>query len=173
MADKHTKEVRSMNMSHIGSKNTKPEQKVRKYLFSCGLRYRKNVKDLPGSPDIVFPKYRTIVFVNGCFWHGHEGCKYYTVPKTNMEFWINKIRRNRKRDHEVCQRLSSMGWHCITIWECELKPYDRERTLESLAFTLNKIFLQDHSIRRYEIPEDKPIMAAEEVTDEYGKEDKE
>ena len=76
-------------------------------------------------------------------------------------------------DHEVCQRLSSMGWHCITIWECELKPYDRERTLESLAFTLNKIFLQDHSIRRYEILEDKPTMAAEEVTDEYGKEDKE
>ena len=84
MADKHTKEVRSMNMSHIGSKNTKPEQKVRKYLFSCGLRYRKNVKDLPGSPDIVFPKYRTIVFVNGCFWH-HHNCERFAWPSTNKK----------------------------------------------------------------------------------------
>ncbi len=173
MSDTHTPQQRHANMAAIHGKDTKPELVVRKWLWNHGYRYRLNHPRLPGRPDIVLRKYRTCIFVNGCFWHGHEGCKYYTVPKTNMEFWINKIRRNRERDHEVCQRLSSMGWHCITIWECELKSYDRERTLESLAFTLNKIFLQDHSIRRYEIPAEKSTMAAEEVTDEYGKEDKE
>ena len=173
MSDTHTPQQRHANMAAIHGKDTKPELVVRKWLWNHGYRYRLNHPRLPGRPDIVLRKYRTCIFINGCFWHGHEGCKYYTVPKTNMEFWINKIRRNRKRDHEVCQRLSSMGWHCITIWECELKPYDRERTLESLAFTLNKIFLQDHSIRRYEIPAEKSTMAAEDVTDEYGKEDKE
>ena len=116
---------------------------------------------LPGKPDIVLRKYRTCILVNGCFWHGHEGCKYYVMPKSNTQFWQNKIRRNRERDHEVLHRLAEMGWHTIVIWECELKPAVREKTLESLAFTLNHIFLEDHHIRRYELPEEKPAMVAE------------
>ena len=169
MKDTCTPQQRHANMAAIHGKDTKPEIIVRKWLWSHGYRYRLNHPRLPGKPDIVLRKYRTCIFVNGCFWHGHEGCKYYTIPKTNMEFWVNKIRRNRERDHEVCQKLALMGWHCITIWECELKSCNREDTLESLAFTLNRIFLQDHSIRRYEIPADKSTMAAEEVTDKYGK----
>lgn len=128
MADKHTKEVRSMNMSHIGSKNTKPEQKVRKYLFSCGLRYRKNVKDLPGSPDIVFPKYRTIVFVNGCFWH-HHNCERFAWPSTNKKYWYNKINRNVERDRENKERLEKDFWNVLIIWECELKKSVAEKIL--------------------------------------------
>jgi len=106
--------------------------------------------------------------VNGCFWHGHEGCKYYTVPKTNTEFWVNKVKRNKERDNKVQHQLASMGWHSITIWECELKAAKRESTLESLAFTLNKIYLQDHSTRRYETLEEEPMMAAEDILDGYG-----
>lgn len=131
MADKHTKEVRSMNMSHIGSKNTKPEQKVRKYLFSCGLRYRKNVKDLPGSPDIVFPKYRTIVFVNGCFWH-HHNCERFAWPSTNKKYWYNKINRNVERDRENKERLEKEFWNVLIIWECELKKSVAEKNLDKL-----------------------------------------
>lgn len=131
MADKHTKEVRSMNMSHIGSKNTKPEQKVRKYLFSCGLRYRKNVKDLPGRPDIVFPKYRTIVFVNGCFWH-HHNCKRFVWPLTNKKYWYNKINRNVERDRENKERLEKDFWNVLIIWECELKKSVAEKNLDKL-----------------------------------------
>lgn len=148
-------------MSRIAGKDTKPEELVRKYLFSKGFRYRKNVRKLPGTPDLVLPKYRTVIFVNGCFWHGHEGCKYYVVSKSNTQFWQDKVRRNRERDHEVLHRLAEMGWHTIVIWECELKPAVREKTLESLAFTLNHIFLEDHHIRRYELPEEKPAMVAE------------
>lgn len=131
MADKHTKEVRSMNMSHIGSKNTKPEQKVRKYLFSCGLRYRKNVKDLPGRPDIVFPKYRTIVFVNGCFWH-HHNCERFAWPLTNKKYWYNKINRNVERDRENKERLEKDFWNVLIIWECELKKSVAEKNLDKL-----------------------------------------
>ena len=159
--DKMTPEQRHHCMSSIRSKNTKPEMVVRRYLFSRGFRFRVNVKRLPGTPDIVLRKYRTVIFVNGCFWHGHEGCKYYVVPKSNTQFWQDKIRRNQERDHEVLHRLAEMGWHTIVIWECELKPAVREKTLESLAFTLNHIFLEDHHIRRYELPEEKPAMVAE------------
>ena len=99
---------------------------------------------------------------------GHEGCKYYRTPKTNTDFWINKVRRNKERDHKVCQKLALMGWHSITIWECELKLSKRERTLESLTFTLNKIFLQDYRIKKYEISEEKLTMVAEDIADKYG-----
>lgn len=119
--DKHSKEVRSYNMSQIRSTNSKPEIMVRKYLFSKGLRYRKNVKTLPGKPDIVLPKYKTIVFVNGCFWHGHKNCKYFVMPKSNIEFWNEKISRNVKRDEEIHRKLSAAGWNVIVVWECELK----------------------------------------------------
>lgn len=150
-------------MAAIHGKNTKPEAIVRKWLWGRGYRYRLNHPRLPGKPDIVMRKYRTYIFVNGCFWHGHEGCRYYTKPKTNTEFWVNKVKRNKERDKTVKHQLTSMGWHSITIWECELKSAKREKNLESLAFTLNKIFLQDHSVKQDEILETEPMMAAEEM----------
>lgn len=131
-------------MAAIRGKNTKPEIIVRKGLFKRGFRYRLNLKRLIGHPDIVLRKYRTCIFVNGCFWHGHEGC--CKIPSTNKEFWEAKIRRNKERDIETQKELAKMGWHCITVWECELKPKVREKTLDSLAYTLNHIFLQDHTI---------------------------
>ena len=155
-------------MAAIHGKDTKPEIVVRRYLWRHGFRYRLNHPRLPGKPDIVMRKYRTCIFGNGCFWHGHEDCRYYTVPKTNTQFWLNKVQRNKERDVKVQHELAAMGWHSITIWECELKPKVREKTLESLAYTLNRIFLQDHSIRRYKIPEEEPMMAAEEVIVGYG-----
>ena len=146
MPDRMTIEQRHNNMVAIRGKDTKPEILVRKFLWARGFRYRLNHPRLPGKPDIVLRKYRTCILVNGCFWHGHEGCKYYVVPKSNTQFWQDKIRLNQERDHEVLHRLAEMGWHTIVIWECELKPAVREKTLESLAFTLNHIFLEDHHI---------------------------
>ena len=149
-------------MAAIRSRDTKPEMVVRKYLWSRGFRYRVNNPRLPGHPDIVLRKYHTCIFVNGCFWHGHEGCKYYRVPKTNTEFWERKISRNRERDREEQKQLARMGWHCITVWECELKGERREKTLESLEYTLNHIFIQDRDLR-YRLPEGEVMgMAAEE-----------
>lgn len=130
--DEHSKETRSYNMSMIKSSGTKPEETVRKYLFSKGLRYCKNVKTLPGKPDIVLPKYKTIVFVNGCFWHRHKGCKYFVMPKTNVEFWTEKITKNIARDEITYKKLQNMGWNVIVIWECELKKDKRNNTLECL-----------------------------------------
>ncbi len=134
--DNHTKEVRSYNMSRIKSINSKPEELVRKYLFSQGLRYRKNVKRLPGKPDIVLSKYKTIVFVNGCFWHGHKGCRYFVMPKSNTEYWNKKIDNNVKRDELVYQQLSELGWNILVVWECELKSDKRENTLEYLYYNI-------------------------------------
>ena len=159
--DKLTKEQRHRCMASIRGKGTKPEITVRKFLFSRGFRYRLNHPRLPGRPDIVLRKYRTVIFVNGCFWHGHEGCKHYVVPKSNTEFWIAKIERNRARDIDEQHELAAMGWHCITVWECQLKPAIRTNTLKSLVYTLNRIYLQDHRIRRYELPEEESAMAAE------------
>lgn len=167
MTDKLTPIQRHKNMAAIKSKDTKPEMVVRRYLWGHGFRYRLNHPRLPGKPDIVMRKYRTCIFVNGCFWHGHEGCCYYTIPKTNTEFWVNKVKRNKERDLKVQHELAAMGWHSITIWECELKPVKREGTLESLAYTLNKIFLQDRTVKRYEIPEEESMIAAEDVPTTY------
>jgi len=130
--DNHTKEIRSYNMSRIRSTNTKPEELVRKFLFSKGLRYRKNVRDLPGKPDIVFPKYKTVIFVNGCFWHKHDGCGKFVWPSSNTEYWKNKITKNVERDAKNQLNLETMGWRVIVVWECELKRETRERTLENL-----------------------------------------
>ena len=130
--DVHDKETRSYNMSCIKGKNTKPEEIVRKYLFSHGFRYRKNDKRLPGTPDIVLPKYKTVIFVNGCFWHGHEGCRYFVVPKTNTEFWVNKIETNKQRDHKKINDLHALGWKVIIVWECQLKPKRLNNTLQEL-----------------------------------------
>lgn len=131
MADTHSKEVRSKNMSHIRSINTKPEETVRKYLFSRGLRYRKNVRKLPGCPDIVLPKYKTVVFVNGCFWHMHD-CGRFVWPSTNKEYWSKKINRNVERDAENYRILSEQGWKVLVIWECQLKNKVANENLENL-----------------------------------------
>ena len=169
--DKLTKVQRHRCMASIHSKNTKPELLVRKFLFSRGFRYRLNHPRLPGHPDIVMRKYRTVIFVNGCFWHGHTGCKYFVLPKSNTVFWEAKIIRNRARDKEEQRRLAAMGWHCVTVWECQLKPAVRMQTLESLAYTLNHIFLQDHSVPHYRLPDDDELsMAAEpDVASDYGR----
>ena len=132
MADNHSKEVRSMNMSHIRSTNSKPEEIVRKYLFSQGFRYRKNVKKLPGCPDIVLTKYRTVIFVNGCFWHKHD-CPRFVWPSSNQDYWRPKILRNVERDQKNTEKLISLGWRVITVWECELKKATCENRLKQLC----------------------------------------
>ena len=134
--DKHSKETRSYNMSMIKSAGTKPEEMVRKYLFSRGLRYRKNVRLLPGKPDIVLRKYKTVVFVNGCFWHGHSNCKYFVMPKSNVDFWQEKISRTVMRDNEAYEKLADLGWNVLTIWECQLKKNYREKSLEYLYYNI-------------------------------------
>ena len=165
-----TPEQRHKNMAAIRASSTKPEIIVRKYLWGHGFRYRLNHKRLPGKPDIVLRKYRTCIFVNGCFWHKHEGCKYFVIPKTRTEFWLNKVNRNQERDIEVKKKLASMGWHSITIWECELKPNKKDATLQSLVYTLSKILLQDHKVKRHELPgEETPMMVADNYEIEYGK----
>ena len=162
--DHLTPQQRHKTMAAIRGKDTKPEMIVRKGLWSKGFRYRLNSPRLPGHPDMVLKKYRTCIFVNGCFWHGHEGC--CKIPNTNRDFWVAKIKRNQERDVETQKRLAEMGWHCITIWECELKPSKREQTLKSLAFTLNKIWLEEHAVIGKPYPkleeEDGILKAAED-----------
>jgi DNA mismatch endonuclease, patch repair protein len=133
MADVHEPRVRSYNMSQIKSKNTKPEMLVRKFLFSKGLRFRIHDKKLPGKPDIVLKKYNTVIFIHGCFWHGHKGCKYFVVPKTRTEWWLEKINKNALNDAKNSEELIRNGWNTLTIWECELKPSKREETLNQLV----------------------------------------
>ena len=201
--DKLTPQQRHKTMAAIRGKNTKPEMIVRRGLWKRGFRYRLNYKRLPGHPDLVLRKYRTCIFVNGCFWHAHlvefplndslefsvlegssvpEGraesleniknspcCK---IPKTNREFWVTKIRRNKERDKEEQKKLAAMGWHCITVWECELTPKRREETLESIAFTLNHIWLQDHKdlsqprITRIEIEQEANGIAYPQIDED-------
>lgn len=131
--DVHDKKTRSFNMSRIKGKNTKPEELVRKYLFSQGFRYRKNVRTLPGSPDIVLPKYKTAIFVNGCFWHGHVGCKYFVWPENNAEFWHKKITTNIERDSRNIKLLEQAGWKVLVVWECELKTIKATNTMDTLV----------------------------------------
>jgi DNA mismatch endonuclease (patch repair protein) len=122
--DKLTPEQRSRNMSRIRSRDTKPEKTVRSLLHRMGYRFRINRKDLPGKPDIVLPKHKTIIFVHGCFWHRHEGCKYSTIPKSNTEFWLNKFNDNVQRDKVVQIELRKLGWKVVVIWQCELKDLE-------------------------------------------------
>lgn len=138
MADVHDKETRSFNMSRIRGKDTKPEILVRRFLFSKGFRYRLHDKRFPGKPDMVLPKYKTLIFVHGCFWHGHEGCKYAVIPKTRTEWWKNKIEQTKVKDEENISTLKSMGWEVIEVWECELKKNKKEKTLESLVARIEK-----------------------------------
>ena len=138
MTDRMTSSQRSYNMSRIHSKNTGAEIVVRNRLWRKGFRYRIGTKDLPGSPDIVLPKYRTAIFVHGCFWHGHNGCKYYTVPKTNTDFWVAKVARNKERDQEVWRKLEAKGWYVIIVWECQLKMGRIDETVERVAAEIIK-----------------------------------
>ena len=119
-------------MSQIKGKDTRPEMLVRKFLFTNGFRYRLNDKKLPAKPDIVLPKYKTAIFVHGCFWHGHKNCKYFVVPKTRTNWWLNKINANKANDEKAVNALRKDGWKVITVWECKLKPAKIERTLSSL-----------------------------------------
>jgi len=139
--DRQTPLQRSYNMSQIGSKATKPELIVRHWLWEHGYRYRLNVKSVPGKPDIVLRKYRTAIFVNGCFWHGHEGCSKYVVPKSNTEFWIAKIERNKERDKEEYESLQNAGWQVMVIWECQLKKNNLEQTMRRVEHSLNSYLL--------------------------------
>lgn len=132
MADNHSKDVRSRNMSRIRSTDSKPEEIVRKFLFSQGFRYRKNDKKLPGKPDIVLPKYQTVIFVNGCFWHKHD-CPRFVWPSSNQDYWRPKILGNVERDKKNADQLRSQGWNVIVVWECELKKAVRDERLYALC----------------------------------------
>jgi DNA mismatch endonuclease (patch repair protein) len=139
MADVHNKKTRSFNMSMIKEKNTSPEIIVRKFLHSKGYRFRLHRKDLPGKPDIILKKYNTVIFVHGCFWHMHNHCRYFKIPKTRTEWWTEKLGKNKSRDIESISKLRALGWNIIIIWECELKSKNREETLSILDSKLSGI----------------------------------
>lgn len=161
MADVMTPKQRSRCMAAVKGKDTKPEMIVRKYLFSRGMRFRVQVRKLPGTPDIVLPKYKTAIFVNGCFWHGHEGCKYFRLPKSNIEFWKEKIERNIERDRESMQALLDLGWKIIRVWECELRnKANRENTLNKIYKSITSSESTRYSFEETDIP-----MAAEQEAD--------
>ena len=158
-----TAEQRSRCMAAVKGKDTKPEMIVRKYLFSRGLRFRVQVRKLPGTPDIVLPKYNTAIFVNGCFWHGHEGCKYFRLPKSNVEFWKEKIERNIERDKESMQALFDLGWKVVRVWECELRnKANREETLNKIYTSITSPDGSCYSFEETDVP-----IAAEPEADYF------
>ena len=168
--DKLTSSQRHLCMSHIHSRDTKPELKVRKWLWNHGYRYRLNVKGVPGKPDIVMRHYRTAIFVNGCFWHGHENCDKFKMPKTNTEFWEAKIRHNQERDQQNYQVLQDNGWQVLVIWECWLTKSKIKETMQKVEVQLHDYFLKTcaKTPKTYSLPdEDEYFMAAEEQSD-YG-----
>ncbi len=136
MADVHDKATRSYNMGRIKNKDTKPEMLVRKFLHAQGFRFRLHVKNLPGKPDIVLPKYKTVIFIHGCFWHGHKHCKYYVIPKTRTEWWLNKITSNVINDNNAISQLEKNGWKVLVIWACKLKPATANKTFTALLSIL-------------------------------------
>ena len=175
MTDRMTPEQRHRCMSHIRSKATKPELAVRRWLWSHGYRYRLNVKSVPGKPDIVMRPYRTAIFVNGCFWHGHnvtmresvENSACCKIPQSNRDFWISKIRRNQERDQQNYRLLQENGWQVIVVWECQLKPAAIERTMREVELRLNNnlLSLYKHKPHPYSTDENEPLpMAAESNT---------
>jgi DNA mismatch endonuclease, patch repair protein len=137
MADVHNKATRSYNMSRIASKNTKPELLVRSFLHRNGFRFRLHNNKLPGRPDIVLPRYRSAIFVNGCFWHGHVNCKYFKLPKTRTRWWADKIATNKANDAKAVKALKKDGWWVLVIWECKLKPAKSEKTLQRIVTMLS------------------------------------
>lgn len=174
MTDLISKEKRSHIMSMIHSKDTKPELLVRKYLFAHGFRFRVNVRRLPGTPDIVLRKYKTAIFVNGCFWHGHEGCPDFRPPHTRTEWWTAKLARNKARDARVREELKAMGWRTMVIWECQLKPDRREETLANVVRLLRKSYLESaynaHFVPSpYAFPEEDSLSQVAEEKPGYGK----
>ena len=172
MTDRLTPTQRHLVMSHIHGKGTKPELKVRQWLWAHGYRYRLNVKSVPGKPDIVMRKYRTAIFVNGCFWHGHPTC--CKIPSTNREFWVNKIRRNQERDQENYQVLQENGWQVIVIWECQLKPKHIEQTMTEVELLLNEKLLSrysHHTPVHYQTGKESSLPMAAEALD-YNNEPK-
>ncbi|NIG54667.1 very short patch repair endonuclease [Chitinophaga sp. Cy-1792] len=136
MADVHSRERRSYNMSKIKGKDTKPEMIVRRFLFSKGLRYRLHDKKLSGKPDLVFPGKKTVLFINGCFWHGHSGCRYFVIPKTKTEWWTDKIEKNKSNDLAAIEKLQASGWKVVVVWECELKKGNQPATLNNLYLSI-------------------------------------
>ncbi len=163
MTDVMTTEQRSRCMAAIKGKDTMPEMIVRKYLFSCGLRFRIQVRKLPGNPDIVLPKYKTVIFVDGCFWHGHEDCRYFRLPKSNVEFWKAKIERNVARD--VCNEvaLKALGWRVVRVWECELRnKVNREETLNRIYDSIASYGTNGYSF------EETDISTAAEPESDYS-----
>lgn len=139
MADVHDKQTRSYNMRQIKSKDTKPELSVRKFLFANGFRYKLHDKKLSGKPDIVLPRLKSVIFVHGCFWHGHDNCKYFVIPKTRTEWWLQKIERNKQIDMKNLLKLKDKGWTVYSVFECELKSAKKERTLTKILKRLNNI----------------------------------
>lgn len=164
-----TPEQRHRCMSNIRGKDTKPELKVRKWLWNHGYRYRLHVKNVPGRPDIVMRPYRTAIFVNGCFWHGHQGCSKYRIPKSNTSFWKNKIERNRKRDIKNYLELYNNGWHVIVIWECQLAPHNIEKTMLEVSVALNENFLSQYRTKQNQYASETEQLlhsfAAEDTTE--------
>jgi DNA mismatch endonuclease (patch repair protein) len=162
------KDKRSEVMSKIRSKDTKPERTLRKLLFARGFRYRVNVPNLPGKPDIVLPKYKTVIFLHGCFWHSHEGCKYAYTPKTNTKFWIDKITSNAERDKVNAEKLTALGWNIVTVWECEIRythkhnftPLIDRVEAEILAQVPQKVLMKFYEERENEI-----LMVAEDIVE--------
>ena len=165
MTDTMTPEQRHRCMAAIKGKDTKPEMIVRRYLHALGFRYGLHNRKLPGSPDLIFRSFKTVVFIHGCFWHGHDGCKYYRLPKSNVEFWQQKIERNRQRDEETTAKLIEKGWNVITVWECDLRDKSRrETTLSSLSNKLNDLRRKSSGYEEFE-----PLPIAAEPDPEYGK----
>lgn len=172
MSDRFSKEKRSHIMSMVRSRDTKPEIMVRKYLFHHGFRYRLNVKRLPGKPDIVLRKYRTAIFVNGCFWHWHEGCDQFRFPKTRVDWWREKLDSNKLRDAKVRAVLKRMGWNTMVIWECQLKPDVRDVTLDNVVRLLRKSYVEsNYDVKfpnRYSIPDYDTLSQVAEEREEYS-----
>ena len=161
------KKKRSEVMSKVRSKNTKPELTLRKALFARGFRYRLNDPKLPGKPDIVLPKHKTVIFLHGCFWHSHEGCKHAVIPKTNTEYWTAKIASNRERDKVNLQKLDALGWNVLTVWECELRR-DIASLIDRIASELhyNELpYPKKLSLKFYEEIEDQVMMVAEDIVE--------
>ena len=172
MTDKMTPEQRHLCMSHIHSRNTKPELKVRKWLWNHGYHYRLNVKGVPGKPDIVMRHYRTAIFVNGCFWHGHEGCGKFKMPQANVEFWEAKIKRNKERDRQNYQILKENGWQVLVLWECQLTKKLLETTMQQVEVQLHSYYLatisHNHKVKDYIRIDEDDVPKAAEAEEEYG-----
>jgi DNA mismatch endonuclease (patch repair protein) len=162
------KKKRSEIMSKIRSKNTKPEMTLRKALFASGFRYRVNDKKLPGKPDIVLSKYKTVIFVNGCFWHNHAGCRYAYTPKTNTKFWVDKIISNSQRDKINAQKLADLGWNVIIVWECEIRhKYKKDLTplIDRISTALHAQTPRKLYMKFYEEIENEMMMVAEDIVE--------